>query len=70
VSDPVRKAMKHAVARFDGSDGTFSAAGFGIALHQLAGLSGGMDGKLVRLLLLGRTDVEMLNGRAHFRMSA
>lgn len=67
--DTVWLAMHQAVEDFGGEeDGVFNAAGFGAALMRIAGLRGVMDGHLVRAILSGRTDVEMLKGDAHFRL--
>lgn len=67
MNDLVALAIDRAVDRFGGTDGIFNAAGFGIALMQLAGLKGVIDGHLARAILTGRTDVAVLAGGAHFR---
>jgi hypothetical protein len=65
--DPIGVAMDMAVERFgDKGDGMFNAAGFGLSLMQVAGLSGGIDGHLVRAILKGRRDV-VWRGDAHFQ---
>lgn len=67
--DLVRLAMSRACEKF-GGNGTFifNSAGFGSELRRLAGLDGGMDGRLVEAVLCGRDDVEILSGDSHFRM--
>lgn len=66
-NDMVALAMERASARFGGSDGIFSSAGFGVALKQLSGLEGAIDGHLVRTILTGRRDVIVLSG-GHYRL--
>jgi len=68
--DTVWLAMHQAVEDFGGEEeGIFNAAGFGAALMRIAGLKGVIDGHLVRAILSGRTDVEILKpGDAHFRL--
>lgn len=68
MNDVVALAMDRAVQSFGNrGDGAFNAAGFGQALMQIAGLNGVVDGLLVRAILTGRPDVEVLKGGAHFR---
>lgn len=66
--DVVRLAAEQATKRFDSSDSVFNAAGFGKSLMQIAGLKGVIDGHLVRAILCGRNDIEILKGGAHFRI--
>lgn len=66
--DLIYLAMVRAVAKFGGSDGTFNAAGFGNAFAALAGVSEAVDGHIVRAMLCGRKDVEILYGGCHFRL--
>jgi len=68
ANDMVRLAIDRAVKQFgDKGDGIFHAAGFGSALHELAGVTGSMDGLVVRTVLTGRDDVEILPGGNHYR---
>lgn len=46
----------------------FNSACFGTVFATLAGVSGGIDGKIVRAMLTGRDDIEVLSGGCHFRM--
>lgn len=68
MNDTVGLAAHQAAKAFGGNEGIFNAAGFGIALMRIAGLSGVMDGYLVRAVLSGRRDIEVLHGGAHFRL--
>ncbi len=69
MNDAVQLACRHAMHSFGGpSDGLFNAAGFGKALMRIAGCSGGIDGNVVRAILCGRSDVEVMSGGAHFRL--
>lgn len=70
-NDLIRLVMERAARRFGGSDGTFNSAGFGVEFCKAAsstGYGGSIDGKLVRAMLTGRQDVEVLKGGAHFRV--
>lgn len=64
--DVIGQAMKLAAERFGGVDGMFNAAGFSNTLGFLTGINGGVDGKLVKAILSGRTDCEHLPG-SHYR---
>lgn len=59
--------MEQAARKFGGNDGVFNAACFSNRMMTLAGLSGVMDGMLVRAVLSGRGDVEVLRG-GHYRL--
>jgi len=66
MNDCVRLAVEEAVRSY-GDSGIFNAAGFSNALMRLAGLKGEADGRLCRVILSGRTDVQVLSG-SHFRL--
>jgi hypothetical protein len=68
TNDFVRRACEDAVTSFGGQDGIFNSAGFGVAFRKLAGVTQTLDGKYVRAILLGRKDVDLLSGGAHFRL--
>lgn len=69
MNDLIRLAMEHAVRDFgDNGDGVFSAAGLSSALCKFADVRGPLDGKVVRVILAGRPDVELLKGGCHYRM--
>lgn len=71
MNDLIRLVMERAARSFGGSDGTFNSAGFGVEFCKAAassGYGGSIDGKLVRAMLTGRPDVEVLRGGAHFRI--
>lgn len=67
MNDAVRLAALQAADEFGGKDGTFNAAGFSTALCRIAGVKSSLDGRVVRALLCGRTDIEPLHGGAHYR---
>lgn len=68
AGDLVKAAIDRAVERFgDRGDGLFNAAGFGVALMELAGLKGVIDGNLVRAILSGRADVAREPDASYFR---
>jgi hypothetical protein len=45
----------------------FSAVNFSNAMLRMAGLQGAMDGKLVRAILTGRSDIEVLSD-GHYKL--
>ena len=63
----VRGAMELAAESFGGSDGAFTGAGFSAAIMSAAGLSGAVDGRLVRAILRGRSDVRDCGG-GHYQI--
>lgn len=67
MTDQIFESMLDACERFGGSDGTFNAAGFGVAFMRRAGLRNGLDGIVVFTMLSGRDDVESLGG-GYYRM--
>ena len=68
MNDVVRLACERAVRGFGGNDGMFNAAGFSNAMARLADCRGGLDGKMVRVILCGRSDVAVCSGGAHYRL--
>jgi hypothetical protein len=67
-NDMIRLAMERAVKRFGGNDRIFNAANFSATFTELADVRGSLDGKVVRAMLAGRTDVKPLLGGAHFKL--
>ena len=67
-TDAVHDTMLRAAEKYGGTDGTFNSACFSEALLDLAGVKQPIDGKVVAAILLGRSDVEVLSGRAHYRV--
>lgn len=68
-NDLIRLAAERAVEAFAPSDTIFNAAGFSNAFLQLAGVVGtSLDGRVVRAMLAGRPDIEVLPGYVHFRL--
>lgn len=71
MNDLVRLVVDRAVRRFgDKGDGLFNAAGFGIELAKAAGVSGSVDGQIVRAILTGRPDVRPDADGSHYRRIA
>lgn len=70
MNDLVRLAMERAVHAFDRThkNHVFNAACFSAEFCRLAEVSNNLDGKLVRAILAGRPDVEVLHGGAHYRL--
>lgn len=67
-NDTIELVIDEAVRIFGESDGTFNAACFSKALCQIAGVTGPIDGRVVRAILCGRPGVELLSpGDAHYR---
>jgi hypothetical protein len=67
----VKAAIERAAQLFGGTDGTFNLANLSHALMEQAGLRGVIDGRLCRVILAGRSDVEMLSpGDCHYRLKA
>ena len=46
----------------------FNGAGFSHQICKLAGVEGPIDGHLVKAILCGRVDVEILSGGSHYRL--
>ena len=69
MNDLISLAIRQAIELFGPrGDGVFNAAGFSTAFIRLAGVTDSLDGKVVRAMLCGRSDVEVLLGGAHFRL--
>lgn len=67
MNDLVRFACERACEKY-GSKDTFNGACFGCAFKELAGLSESLDGKWVRAILCGRSDIEILNGGCYYKI--
>lgn len=74
MTELIRDAMILATSHFGGNDGVFNAANFSQAFRTLcyerlgARLVTSLDGHVVRGILAGREDVDMLYGGNHFRV--
>jgi hypothetical protein len=69
VNDFVGLVIERAVEAFGGKkDGVFNAACFSTALSKMSAVNQTLDGRMVRALLCGRRDVEVLPG-GHYRYS-
>ena len=66
MNDLVALAIHRACEKF-GSRDVFNGACFSHALTGLAGLKDPIDGRLVRAILTGRTDVVPMEGGSHYR---
>jgi len=67
MNDLVNFAMERACEIFSSDDKTFNNSSFSKALQEIGGLQSVIDGRIVRMILLGRNDVEMLPGGCHYR---
>jgi len=68
MNDMLHYAMEKAVVLFGNQgDNIFTSACLSEAITKLAGVNGVIDGHIIRCLMVGRTDVEVL-GDAHFRL--
>lgn len=68
MNDMLRYAMEKAVILFGNKgDNIFTNACLSEAITSLAGVKGVLDGHVVRCLLVGRPDVDVL-GSCHFRL--
>jgi len=68
MNDLVALAAERAANCFGGNNGMFNAAGFSNALTELANVNGVVDGEIVRVILAGRPDIEVLKGGCHYRL--
>ena len=66
--DLVKLAMNRATQRFGGSDNVFNGANFSNAFCELAGVAGGIDGRVVEAILCSRHDCIQLSGGSHYKM--
>lgn len=69
MNDLIRLSAEEAAENFnDPSDNIFNAANFSNVFIRHAGVTNNLDGKIVRAMLTGRPDIEILDGGAHFRV--
>lgn len=68
MNDVVRLVCERAAQSFGGNDGMFNAAGFSNAMARIADCRGGLDGRMVRAILCGRSDVAVCSSDAHYRL--
>jgi hypothetical protein len=66
MNDLLHSAIRDACRRFDAHDNIFTLACLSKELGILRNSGSAVDGKLLRLLLVGRTDVRPLAGGSHF----
>ncbi len=69
MNDVIRLAIDMACENYDKSnkDGAFTSAGLANAIRKLSDTNGLMDGRLVRVILAGRPDVQILIGGSHYK---
>ena len=68
MNDMLHYAMERAVMLFGNQgDNIFTSACLSEAITDLAGVTGALDGHIIRCLLVGRSDVEVLDD-CHFRL--
>ena len=71
MNDLIRLAASRAVDSFGGSGDTknvFNGAGFSQEFVKMSPTSEQIDGHIVRMMLTGRPDVQVLSGGAHYRL--
>ena len=71
MNDLIRLAASRAVNNFGGSGETknvFNGAGFSQEFVRMSLTSEQIDGHIVRMMLTGRPDIEVLKGGAHYRL--
>ena len=70
MNDLIRLVAERATESFGGSnDGVFNSAHFSNEFIKLSPTSEQIDGHLVRMMLTGRDDIEVLSGGAHYRLT-
>ena len=68
MNDFIGMVIDRAIDRFGGKrDSVFNAAGFSSALREMSGVKQTIDGGMVRAILCGRRDVDVLAGGCHYR---
>jgi hypothetical protein len=68
MNDFISLVIDRAIESFGGkNDGMFNAACFSTALASMSGVNQTLDGRMVRAILCGRQDVEVLRGGCHYR---
>ena len=68
MNDVIRLAAEQSAKRFGGNDGTFNAANFANTMRRIGDVQQTLDGKMVRTILAGRRDVDVLAGN-HYRLA-
>lgn len=69
MNDTINLAIREAVRAFGGSDNIFTLAALSEEICRIARLKGAMiDGRIVAVVLSGRSDVERLKGGCHYRL--
>lgn len=71
MNDLIQLAAIRAVQRFGGSGRTknvFNGAGFSQEFVGMSPTTSQLDGHIVRMMLAGRSDVEVLEGGSHYRL--
>jgi hypothetical protein len=66
-NDLLHFAMIRAAQKFNGD--TYQSC-LSIVLQEFTGIKDCIDGCLLRVLLVGRTDVEVLSGGSHYKLRA
>lgn len=71
MNDFISLVMERACERYGGPrDGMFNAACFSTALKEMSAVNQTIGGPMVRAILCGRPDVEVLPGGCHYRVVA
>jgi hypothetical protein len=70
MNDVIRLAMEQATELYGHNGTLFNACGFSHRIMKIAGVTGVLDGRLVRVLLAGRMDVEPQPDGSMYRLVA
>ncbi len=68
MNDLIRLAAERAAVAFAGRAGEFNGAGFSQQFILMSPTSEQIDGHIVRLMLTGRPDIQVLRGGSHYRL--
>lgn len=69
MNDLIELAIDRAIEKFAGSDQTFNAACLSLSLREISCVDQLLDGKIVRAILTGRSNIKVLPGD-HYRRVA
>ena len=69
MNDLVNFAIRDAIRNYDGKDNIFTLATLSVEICRLASLNQTViDGRILAVILTGRSDVERLKGGSHYRL--
>ena len=73
-NDMLHYLCRHATRRFNGdiyysgTESVFNLACLAEVINTISGIKNSIDGELLRMLLVGRSDVEAMPGGSHYRL--